>query len=204
MLAGVMPADSVPSLLPPSAMRPLLVLDGPVAVASGRVHEICGPARRTFAAMLAARTTGEVVWIVPAHDSAMLCPQGLGGFLCPGRVLLVRPRRPVDALWAAEEALRTAGAVLGAVVVECAEPPMLTPVRRLQLAAERGGGQAPCLVLTPEDGGAAGAESRWHAASLPSGGWRIERRRARMAPPAAFVLGWGARGATVCPLDTPG
>jgi protein ImuA len=204
MLPRAMPADSVSSLLPPSAPRPTLVLDGPVAIAPGRVHEICGPARRTFAAMLAGRTTGEVVWIAPPHEGGTLCPQGLSRFFCPGRLLLVRPRRPVDALWAAEEALRTGGRALGAVVVECAEPPMLTPLRRLHLAAEGGGGRVPCLVLTPGDGGAAGAESRWHAASLPSGGWRVERRRARMAPPAAFALGWGEAGATAHPLGAPG
>jgi protein ImuA len=119
-----------------------------------------------------------------------------------------------------EEALRAG--VVPLVVAELPEAPALTPVRRLNLAAEagaerarHGGLEAPLgLLLTPGDGGAAGAESRWHMAPLPSapaaaaGGprhWRLERRRARMAPPAGWTMTEAGRGqlTLAAPPDQP-
>ncbi len=61
------------------------------------------------------------------------------------RVVLVRPERPQDVLWAVEQALRTRG--VGVVVCEVDQ---LTPAafRRLQLAAETGGTLG--VLLRPE------------------------------------------------------
>jgi protein ImuA len=47
------------------------------------------------------------------------------------------------------------------------------------------------LILTPDDGGATGVETRWHMApahALHTDHWRLERRRARTDPPAAWTL----------------
>ena len=57
---------------------------------------------------------------------------------------MVRATRPADLLWAMEEGLRTPG--IGAVLGEIRQLD-LTASRRLQLAAESGGGVG--LVLSP-------------------------------------------------------
>lgn len=185
----------------PLPMRPRLLLcpEGP-GLALGRAHEVAGSARRVFAALTAARTLGPVLWIRGARTApGRLDPEGLLAFFDPGRLVVARHPRGVDTLWAAEEALRS-GAV-PCVVVEPDSPPALTPVRRLQIAAEAGAAAAPCpplcLILTP-DGGAAGAvETRWRMDPLPGwaqgphpgGGparWRLMLLRDKAGPPGAW------------------
>lgn len=193
-----------------SALAPrrgvLTVIEG-MELARGRVHEFCGPARRTLAA-LAIGGEGRagapaVMWVLPAWSAERPNPEGLARFCEPGRLLLVQPSRGEDLLWVVEEVLRS-GAV-GLVVAELPEPPGLTPVRRLHLAAEAGAAQgrvAPLgVLLTPADGGGRGVETRWHLA--PAHGpqdcdeaWILERRRARTAPPARWRM--RARGEGFC------
>lgn len=139
---------------------------------------------------------GPVLWVVRDGAGGRLFADGVARFMEPGRLVLATPERSEDILWCAEEALRAG--VVPVVVAELPEPPGLTPVRRLHLAAQAGAGAmgagAPApiaLLLSPGEGGAAGVESRWHA--RPCHGpdrtcWRLERRRARTAPPAAFLL----------------
>jgi len=181
------------SLLQRKPLRDAEVLPfvGGLTLVRGRVHELCGPARHTAAVWAMQGMPGPVVWIAPAHARAAPNPQGLAAFTDPGRVIFVAPGRAEDLLWSVEEVLRS-GAV-GLVVADLPGPPALTPVRRLQLAAEAGSaaaGAAPTgLILTPGDGGAAGTESRWHLAPRHTGtarAWQLERRRARMAPPQAW------------------
>ena len=169
----------------------LPVMEG-IGLRRGRAHEACGPARHAFALWAAARTQGPLIWIRPAWQVDSLHPDGLCVHVDPGRLIFVACKRGEDLLWCLEETLRS-GAVAFAVA-ELPEPPPLTPVRRLHLAAEAGaaaaGAAAPtALLLVPGDGGAAGIESRWHVAQAhgPTGAaWRIERRRARQAPPQAW------------------
>jgi protein ImuA len=210
-----MPTHPLSTLLPAGRRNrhPPLALPGGLELARGRVHEICGPARRTFA-LVAARGlegTGPILWIRPAWMAERLHPDGVRPILDPGRIVFVTPTRPEDLLWSAEEALRS-GAI-GLVVAELPEAPALTPVRRLHLAAEAGGaadGAAPVgLILTPGEGGAQGAETRWHIAprhiaprhsrtghpdpdpsrcGTPATAWALSLRRARALPPASWVL----------------
>lgn len=167
-----------------------------LSLAKGRVHEACGPARLTFALWLAKCCTGPVLWISPPHHGLRLNPNGLADFADPARFLLARPANTIDILWTAEEALRSGAAPL--VVAELDVLPALTPVRRLHLAAESAP-QAPLgLLLTPGTGGAQGIESRWHMAPRMNDLWTLERRRARMASPAA----WDVQGLPHAPRLT--
>ena len=177
-------------------------LAGDLTLRRGRLHEFCGPSRLMLAAGVMARSEGPVIWIRPGWGPERLNAAGLQPLANPARLLLVRADRDEAALWAAEEALRSG--VVPLVVTETAALPGLTPVRRLHLAAgagmeaaQREGTTAPLgLLLTPEQGGAPGVESRWHLAPRPSRSlhwsdevaWTLTRQRARLAPPARWQL----------------
>lgn len=174
----------------------------------GRVHELCGAARTSLAALVLGAGTGPVIWISPGWVAERVYPAGLRDLTDPGRIIFARARRPEDVLWAMEEALRSGAAPV--VLADLPAPPALTPVRRLHLACEAGGevahhrGRLPplALLLTPEAGGAQGVESRWQMTAAPSGStltqsnsaWVMRRLRARMAPPAAWSVTRDAAG----------
>ena len=107
-----------------------------VALARPRAHEATGPARAVFALLAAARLTGPVLWLTPRRSAERPFGDGLSAFLDPSRLVLARTRKPIDSLWAAEEALRSGQVPL--VVADLPDPPNLTSVRRLHLAAESG------------------------------------------------------------------
>lgn len=170
-------------------------LAGGVGLARGRAHEVAGGARRIFALALAGRMAGPILWLRPRWTAERLMGDGVVGWIEPGRLVFGEARTPLELLWAAEEALRTG--LMPLVVAELPEPPGLTAVRRLHLAAEAGAEAraAPLmLLLTPGQGGAPGVETRWRVDPAPGwargGGpcWRIRRDRARMAPPAAWEM----------------
>jgi protein ImuA len=166
-----------------------------VVFARARAHEVAGPARVVLALLVAARLAGPVLWLQPAWVAERPMGDGIRAFLDPGRLIFGRTRTSIDILWAAEEALRSGQVPL--VVADLPEPPALTPVRRLHLAAETGAarGTPPlALLLTPGQGGAPGVETRWHLAPAPGWAldgaprWRLTRARARMAPEAGWEM----------------
>jgi len=166
---------------------------GPLTLRRARVHEAHGGARHTLALMLARAMTGPLFWVAPAWAPDRLYPLGLANLgVNPGRITFVHARHATDILWTLEEILRS-GAV-GLVVGDLPGPPGLTPMRRMQLAAEAGAeasGTPPLgLILTPE-GGAAGAESRWKMAPAhtpDTTGWQLTRERARSDPPGDWQV----------------
>lgn len=119
-----------------------------------------------------ARPRAGVVWIAEDMVAREIgLPYGRGfeaAGLAPGRLILVRTRRPRETLWAMEEALRSKAA---AVVAETWLSPGaydLTASRRLALAAGRGGGAG--LLLLPRAAGEAAklgsaAQTRFEIAS---------------------------------------
>lgn len=151
---------------------------GRLSLARGRVHEVCGPARLTLAALMAAGMEGPVFWLRLGWERGQVHGPGLAQIMDPGRVTFVEVERAQDLLWTMEEVLRAG--VVPLVMAEVAGPVGLTPVRRMQLAAEAGGGRALGLLLSPE-GGSAGVESRWHMNPEHGAreGWRLTRQRAR-------------------------
>lgn len=170
-----------------------------------RTHEVCGPARRAFSLMLASLMPGPILWIKPHWHRQDLNAQGIVAFLDPSRITVIEPTRADDVLWCMEEALRSG--VIPTVIAECDALPALTPIRRLHLAAEQGADMGKVkllpLLLTPGDGGAQGIETRWHMSprhDRDHNRWLIERRRARMSPPAAWTLAWHNRKATALPV----
>lgn len=183
-----MPRDPL-SHMPHRPRRPCAVT-GEFALASGRVHELCGTARRAMALAVAGRLSGPVLWITPGWQGGTLCGEGVSRWIDPGRLLIVRAGRETELLWCMEEALRSGAAPL--VVAELAAPPGMVPVRRLHLAAGVPEGAPPLgLLLTPGEGGAPGIESRWQAEPAHGPGltrWRLSRLRARMVPPATWHL----------------
>ncbi|MEM8577619.1 MAG: hypothetical protein AAGF60_07175 [Pseudomonadota bacterium] len=166
-----------------------LVPNGP-EIALGRVHEACGPARRSLALWLAAQTSGPVLWIAPAWEAEALNPCGVVPFIDPARLIFVSPRRAEDVLWSMEETLRAG--IVPLAVADLPGLPTLTQVRRMHLAAEASGTAPLGLLLTPGPaGGAPGVESRWHLSPTHAGGrsaWRLDRLRARTAPVKSWHL----------------
>ena len=159
----------------------------------GRVHEASGPARRTFASWLAARTDGPVFWIAPSWAQERLHCDGLSRWTDPARFIFVSPKRAEDLLWCMEEVLR-AGAVALAIA-DLPDMPGLTQVRRMHLAAETGGQPGTLLpiglLLTPGTGGAAGVETRWHLSPRHQNMqecWHLDRLRARTAPRKSWQI----------------
>ncbi len=144
----------------------------------GRVHEATGPGRRAFAAALAGRLAGPVLWLQERRERDQLCPQGLAAFFDPARLVLARPTGGRALLQMAEEALRSGAAPL--VVAELAEAPDLTQSRRLQIATGAGSGagvgrtsgpkELPRgLCLMPQGRTRSNAaETRWHCCPVPS------------------------------------
>ena len=173
----------------------------------GRVHEACGPNRRSLAMMIAQKMDGPIFWIAPEWNTDHPHVDGMISFINPGRVTFITPKRTENILWIVEEVLRSGAVPL--VVADLSGLPALTPVRRLHLAAETGlaEGTLPLLglLLTPEDGGAPGVESRWHLAARHQGTddiWQLDRIRSRSAPPRSWRLSHQAGQYALCPLST--
>jgi len=174
-----------------TATPPLIPAEG-VELATGRAHEICGPARRYLALLAAAACQGPVFWIAPSWCRVTPHPPGFSRWLDPGRITFVTPTRTEDVLWSLEETLRAG--IVPLVVADLPTPPDLTPVRRLHLAAETGGaetGLPPVALLMTPEGAAPGIETRWSvtpACEAARPAWKIDRLRDRTKPPASWTV----------------
>ena len=116
------------------------------------------------------------------------------------RLIVLRVPRPVDALWACEEALKSHGvAVVIAELPEASEAADFTATRRLALAARAGGGLGLLLRHRPLPIATA-ATTRWQVAAAPStpdrfGGlghttFDLSLNRNRRGHSGRFIVSW--------------
>ena len=146
-------------------------------LARGGLHEIAGggegalhgSAPALFAAGIAARALGPVLWCVTRAD--LFAPSLAQAGLSPGRILYVEAEDEATVLACFEEGLRHGG--LGCVVGEVARLSM-TASRRLQLAAEGSGTLALAIrrwrrqAEAADFGQPTAALTRWRITALPS------------------------------------
>lgn len=153
----------------------------------GAIHEVlaggAGPGT-AFAALLLGRAGRPVVWIEARPE---LYPHGMPPCGLDPAALIVARADGVDALWAAEEALRCPAVSAVAAVLPRLD---LVSARRLQLAAEAGNTLGLILHLGREEARrrppAAGAIPRSSAPSAARTRWRIMPLPA--APGAAHLV----------------
>ncbi|PZQ45267.1 MAG: damage-inducible protein, partial [Rhodovulum sulfidophilum] len=176
-------------------------------LALGALHEIGGggdgaldgAAAALFAAGVATRARGPVLWI--ARELDVFAPGLSQAGLKPGRVVHVAAPDDAALLSCFEEGLRHGG--VGAVIAELRRLPM-TASRRLQLAAEASGSLALALRRWRRSADAAdfgqptAALTRWRVSSLPSAPlpvpgigrarWLVELMRCRGGGSGDFVV----------------
>ena len=190
-------------------------------LALGSLHEVAGggngavdgAAAALFAAGIAARAHGKVLWCVTRQD--LFAPAVSQAGLPPGRVIYVEAGDEKTVLACFEEGLRHRG--LGAVVAEVARLSM-TASRRLQLAAESSGAIGIAIrrwrrqADTTDFGQPTAAATRWRVSALPStplpvpgvgrARWHVELIRCRAGESADFeVEACDAKGRIRLPSD---
>jgi protein ImuA len=171
------------------------------------LHEVGGLAATGAVAAFARRFLdrgGALVWCRDARVAAELGEPygpGLARFgLAPERVILARCGDEGEVLWSFEEALRCRG--VACAVAELGPRRLdLLASRRLQLAAEAGGGAG--LALRPggePDPSPNAALTRWLAQPLAAPGgtaavssWRLTLWRAKGGSPGAWAVRWDER-----------
>jgi protein ImuA len=173
----------------------------------GALHEIAGggngavdgAAAALFAAGIAARTRGKVLWVITRPD--LFAPALAQAGLPPDRVIYVEAGNDKTVLACIEEGLRHGG--LGAVVGEVARLDM-TASRRLQLCAEGSGTIGIALrrwrrqTEASDFGQPTAAATRWRVSVMPSAAlpvpgvgrhrWLLELIRARAGESADFEV----------------
>lgn len=190
-------------------------------LARGALHEVAGggngavdgAAAALFAAGIAARTEGPVLWCVNRPD--LFAPALAQAGLAPDRVIFVEAGDEKAMLACFEEGLRHGG--LGAAVAEVSRLSM-TVSRRLQLAAEGSGALGLAVrrwrrqAEAADFGQPTAAVTRWRVTAFPSTPlpvtgigrprWFVELIRCRAGESAEFELeACNAQGRLSLPSD---
>ena len=132
-------------------------------LARGRLHEATGQSSLALALCLGAVSSGPIFWSGLKRDLSALRASGISKFFDPSRLILCEAANRREILWCGEEALRCKGA--GVVVLQMATGPDLFESRRLQIAAQIGGGLG--LVLISKRAQSSAAQTRWHCTPHP-------------------------------------
>ena len=190
-------------------------------LACGALHEVAGggngavhgAAAALFAAGVASRTRGKILWCFTRAD--LFAPSLAQVGLSAARVIYVECGDDKSVLACFEEGLRHPG--LGAVVAEVARLSM-TASRRLQLAAETSGAIGIAIrrwrrqTEAADFGQPTAAVTRWRVTALPSeplpvpgvgrARWQLELIRCRAGESADFVVeACDAKGRLGLPAD---
>jgi protein ImuA len=168
-------------------------------VAGGGNAAIDGAAAALFAAGIAARTKGKILWCITRQD--LFAPALAQVGLAADRVIYVDACDEKSVLACFEEGVRHGG--LGAVVAEVARLSM-TSSRRLSLAAEASGSIAIAVrrwrrqTEAADFGQPTASATRWRVSTLPStplpvpgvgrARWLLELIRCRAGESADFVV----------------
>jgi protein ImuA len=182
-------------------------------IAGGASGAVDGAAAALFAAGIAARTKGKVLWCVTRRD--LFAPAIEQAGLSHNRVIFVEAGDEKDLLACFEEGLRHPG--LGAAIAEIAKLSMNTS-RRLQLAAEASGGIGLAIrrwrrqTEAADFGQPTAAVTRWRVSALPSAllpvpgigrtRWLVELIRSKAGESADFIVeGCDGKGRLAIPAD---
>jgi protein ImuA len=221
----------------PEEMRPVALGVSEIDAALGgglsraALHELSATALHLGAAAgfaltlasLASKQAKQTLWIATdfgTFETGALYGPGLDQIgLSTERLLVVRVARPVEALFAAEEALKCRA--LSAVVVELSSEADFTATRRLTLAARESGALGLLLRHKLSDAPSA-AFTRWQVTAAPSvpdelGGlgptaFHLSLTRNRRGPCGAWTLTWNHHerifsalsvGVAAAPADRP-
>lgn len=153
----------------------------------GRVHEADGPLRHALALSVMACSTGTIVW-VGEGKAGLWRAGGVSSALNSDRLTCVRTANRDETLWAAEQALRCAA--IEVTAFEVTRGPDLFESRRLQIAAQAGGGIGLCLIGKRAQSSA--APTRWRCSGLeqPDADWTFALTKDRRQRAQA----WSVRG----------
>lgn len=180
-------------------------------VSGGGTDTVNGAAAALFAAGIAARTKGKILWCLTRPD--LFFPALAQAGLHPDRVIFCETGREEDVLAACEEGLGFGG--FGCVVGELVRLPM-TASRRLQLAAEKG--KSMGLVVrrwrrqseAKDYGQPTASTTRWRVSVLPSeplpvagvgrARWLAELMRVKAGECCEFELGAPDAAGRMCLL----
>lgn len=143
-----------------------------------------------FCAVILGRARGPIVWIGPEPD---IWPDGLRHYgLNPSQLLVVNADRSKDGLWAFEEILRSPG-VAGAILALDGPRLDLIAGRRIQLAAEAGGGIGLVMLPDTDRMSPSAARSRWRLGMSSSPGvpgWDVHLLRSVGGRPGRWFVTW--------------
>lgn len=184
-------------------MKTLSIQREPVRLANNivlpraRVHEALGFAKDSFAILAAAQTSGPIMWIGQSAAISTITPCALSGFIDPTRIILIEAANRLETLWSTEQALRCQGASV--VISQLHTGPDLKESRRLQLAAEQGGGLG--IILIERRAQSSAAQTRWQCEpnkfgnlttsnSLNAGGWIWEQIKNKNGPVGTWAVAW--------------
>lgn len=192
----------------PSVTTGLLVLDQRLpgnGLVGGAIHELAGvdTTPLTLAVWLTRQAAGDgrhVVWFDARRE--FYPPAAMAWGIRANRLVLVRPGHRRDAYWGFDQSLRCRGV---AATVGDLGPLTLSEARRLQLAAEAGGGIGLLITTDSRTSAHSVAASRWRVTPLASESdrqrFQVEVVRCRGGRPLPPVIVEVQRGADVVALS---